>query len=209
MAALVTAGYTVIAVNPVQAAEFRRRLGSRGAKSHALRDYFPAELDAFDDLDAADSLELPAKAPPGESRPVDEHADQRRAHTGSSPWHCAEGGRDPDRAARAASGPARGRGRRLRRLDPGADRGPDRAQHARVLGARVLAEFGDDPHRYASAKARKNYAHFPDHQGIRQEEGRPGPVHPPRPAHGRGCLKTGTRYDEATAWSHHAENVAA
>ena len=27
-----------------------------------------------------------------------------------------------------------------------------------VLGARVLAEFGDDPHRYADAKARKNYA---------------------------------------------------
>ncbi len=27
-----------------------------------------------------------------------------------------------------------------------------------VLGARVLAEFGDDRHRYADAKARKNYA---------------------------------------------------
>ena len=27
-----------------------------------------------------------------------------------------------------------------------------------VLGARVLGEFGDDPHRYASGKARKNYA---------------------------------------------------
>ena len=27
-----------------------------------------------------------------------------------------------------------------------------------VLGARVLAEFGDDPNRYADAKARKNYA---------------------------------------------------
>jgi transposase len=27
-----------------------------------------------------------------------------------------------------------------------------------ILGARVLAEFGDDPHRYASPKARKNYA---------------------------------------------------
>ncbi|MGP3918964.1 transposase [Nonomuraea sp. 10N515B] len=27
-----------------------------------------------------------------------------------------------------------------------------------ILGARVLAEFGDDPTRYASAKARKNYA---------------------------------------------------
>ena len=27
-----------------------------------------------------------------------------------------------------------------------------------ILGARVLGEFGDDPHRYASSKARKNYA---------------------------------------------------
>lgn len=27
-----------------------------------------------------------------------------------------------------------------------------------VLGARVLAEFGDDPHRYADGKGRKNYA---------------------------------------------------
>ena len=27
-----------------------------------------------------------------------------------------------------------------------------------VLGARMLAEFGDDPHRYATAKARRNYA---------------------------------------------------
>ena len=27
-----------------------------------------------------------------------------------------------------------------------------------VLGARVLCEFGDDPHRYVDAKARKNYA---------------------------------------------------
>jgi transposase len=26
-----------------------------------------------------------------------------------------------------------------------------------VLGARVLGEFGDDPHRYATAKARRNY----------------------------------------------------
>src|SRR5215207_8545017 len=27
-----------------------------------------------------------------------------------------------------------------------------------ILGARVLAEFGDDPDRYADAKARKNYS---------------------------------------------------
>ena len=29
---------------------------------------------------------------------------------------------------------------------------------APILGARVLGEFGDDPHRYADGKARKNYA---------------------------------------------------
>ena len=27
-----------------------------------------------------------------------------------------------------------------------------------IVGARVLGEFGDDPHRYADGKARKNYA---------------------------------------------------
>lgn len=27
-----------------------------------------------------------------------------------------------------------------------------------IIGARVLGEFGDDPHRYRDAKARKNYA---------------------------------------------------
>jgi transposase len=27
-----------------------------------------------------------------------------------------------------------------------------------ILGARVLAEFGDDPHRYADSRARKNYS---------------------------------------------------
>ena len=27
-----------------------------------------------------------------------------------------------------------------------------------ILGARVLAEFGDDPHRYRDGKARRNYA---------------------------------------------------
>jgi hypothetical protein len=33
-----------------------------GGWDGALRDYFPAALVAFDDLDAADTLELPAKA---------------------------------------------------------------------------------------------------------------------------------------------------
>src|SRR3954465_12335560 len=115
--ALVAAGYTVYAVNPLQAARYRERLAVSGAKSdaadahmladmvrtdshqlrpvagdsadaeavkgvtrmhktliwertragqrlrHALREYFPAALAAFEDLDAADTLELLAKAP--------------------------------------------------------------------------------------------------------------------------------------------------
>jgi hypothetical protein len=113
--ALLAAGYTVFAVNPLQAARYRDRLAVSGAKSdaadahmladmvrtdshqlrpiagdssrveavkvvarahkimiwertcqrmrHALREYFPAALAAFADLDAVDALELPAKAP--------------------------------------------------------------------------------------------------------------------------------------------------
>ncbi|MEV6867283.1 transposase, partial [Streptosporangium subroseum] len=124
-----------------------------------------------------------------------------------------------------------------------------------VLGARVLAEFGDDPRRYASAKARKNYAGtspitrasgkkqivaaryvrndrlidalmaqaatavrwspgaraYYDKQrarevdynaALRQVANRlVGVLH--------GCLKTGTLYDEATAWSRLSESRAA
>jgi len=40
-----------------------------------------------------------------------------------------------------------------------------------ILGARVLAEFGDDPHRYADGKARRNLRrHQPDHPRVRQEK---------------------------------------
>ena len=118
-----------------------------------------------------------------------------------------------------------------------------------VLGARVLAEFGDAPGRYASAKARKNYAAT---SPITRASGRkkvvaarfvhndrlidalmtqafaalrvsPGAraCYDQQRARGsehnaalrqlanrlvgilHGCLKTGSRYDEATAWSHH------
>jgi len=121
-----------------------------------------------------------------------------------------------------------------------------------ITGARVLGEFGDDPHRYASAKARRNYAGtspitrasgkkkiviaryvrndrlidalmiqafaalrvspgaraFYDAQRARGLEHNDalrrlasrlvGILH--------GCLKTGTRYDEATAWGHRENN---
>ena len=124
-----------------------------------------------------------------------------------------------------------------------------------ILGARVLAEFGDDPDRYASAKARKNYAAT---SPITRASGKrkvalaryvhndrlidaliahafaslqasPGAraYYDKQRARGsdytaalrqlanrlvgilHGCLKTGTLYNEATAWSHHSETRAA
>ena len=46
-----------------------------------------------------------------------------------------------------------------------------------ILGARVLAEFGDDPEGYTDARARKNYAGTtPDHPRLGQKEGRPRPI---------------------------------
>ena len=124
-----------------------------------------------------------------------------------------------------------------------------------VLGARVLAEFGDDPTRYASAKARKNYAGTspitrasgkkkvalarfihndrlidalmtqafsalrlsPGARAYYNRQRARGASHNAalRQLANRlvgilhGCLKTGTLYDETTAWSQHTENIAA
>jgi transposase len=153
----------------------------------ALREYFPAALEAFEDLAAPDTLELLAAAP------------------------------DPDRAGRLSRSRIAGALRRARRRDveakaqaiQGALRAPQLTvppalaaayaatvhatvavigvfnteiaalagqveahfgQHpdaeiyrsqpglGEVLGARVLGEFGDDPDRYDGARARKNYA---------------------------------------------------
>jgi transposase len=251
---------------------------------HTLREYFPAAVEAFEDLDAADTLELLAKAP------------------------------DPARAARLSLGQISAALKRARRRDIPAKAAAIQAvlraphlgqpdlvtgayavsvqalvavlgtlnaqvkamegqveahfgQHpdaeliqsqpglGAVLGARVLAEFGDAPSRYASAKARKNYAAtspitrasgrkkvvaarfvhndrlvdalmtqafsalnaspgaraYYDHQRARGSEHNAalrqlanrlvGILH--------GCLKTRTRYDEATAWSHQLTEEAA
>ena len=153
----------------------------------ALREFFPAALEAFPDLTAPDALELLAAAP------------------------------DPDRAARLSRSKIAAALRRARRRDVEAKAGevqaalrsaqltqpaelagayaatvrasvaliaaittqitalgkqveahcgrhPDaeiyRSQPGLgdLLGARVLGEFGDDPDRYAGARARKNYA---------------------------------------------------
>lgn len=241
VAALVAAGYTVLAVNPLQAARFRQRLGVSGAKSdsadahvladmarthghelrpvagdspeaeaikvvarmhktliwertrhtqrlrHALRDYFPAALAAFDDLDAADTLQLLAAAPTPKRaaelslqeisaalRAARRRSVARRAAAIQAALR-AEHLAQPDVvvAAQAASVQAlvavlTTLNAQVRELQgqveahfgahPAAEIILSLPGMGAILGARVLAEFGDDPNRYASAKARKNYA---------------------------------------------------
>ncbi|MER7499294.1 IS110 family transposase [Nonomuraea pusilla] len=338
VAALVAAGYTVPAVNPLQASRFRDRLGVSGAKSdagdahvladmvrthahelravagdsaeaeavkvvarthktliwertrhtqrlrHALRDYFPAALVAFEDLDAADSLELLAKASTpaqaarltiGQISTALKHARRKNVadkavaiQAALRAEHLGRPGVVTD--AHAASVQAliavlnvlnaqvktlQGQVEAHFGKHPAAKIILSRPGLGTVLGARVLAEFGDDPGRYASAKDRKNYAGT---SPITRASGKkkvalarfihnnrlidalltqafsalrlsPGARACYDRQHARGlghnaalrqlanrlvgilhgCLKTGTLYDEATAWSHHAESVAA
>ncbi len=338
VAALVAAGYTVMAVNPLQAAEFRRRLGVSGAKSdagdahvladmvrthshelrpvagdtgraeavkvmarthktliwertrhtqrlrHALRDYFPAALDAFDDLDAADTLELLAKAPtPAQAARLTitqisaalKRARRRNVAEKAAAVQAAlrtEHLSQPEVVATAYAASIQALIAVLTVLNtqittmqrqveahfgqhPAAEIIVSQPGLGVVLGARVLAEFGDDPHRYATAKARKNYAgtspitkasgkkkvalaRFIHNdrlidalmtQAFAALKASPGAraYYDRQRARGaghnaalrqlanrlvgilHGCLKTSTLYDETTAWSHHAENVAA
>ncbi len=338
VAALVAAGYTVLAVNPLQASRFRDRLGVSGAKSdagdahvladmarthahelrpvagdsaraeaikvvarthktmiwertrhtqrlrHALRDYFPAALAAFDDLGAADTLELLAKAPSPQKAArltiaqisaVLKRARRRdigdKAAVIQAALRSEQLGRpEVVTAAYAASVQAllavlgvlntqikvlEGQVGAHFGRHPAAEIIVSQPGLGPVLGARVLAEFGDDPHRYAHAKARKNYAGtspitrasgkkkvvlarfvhndrlidaltaqaqsailrspgaraYYDRQkargighnaALRQLANRlVGILH--------GCLKTGTHYDEATAWPGPAERSTA
>jgi transposase len=241
VAALVAAGYTVHAVNPLQASRYRERHGVSGAKSdsgdahmltdmvrtdshqlravagdsaeadgvrvlarthktliwertrqvqrlrYQLREYFPAALEAFDDLDAADALELLGRAP-----------DPARAArlTRAQVSAALKRARRRDITGRATAILAALRGEQLGQppaltaayavtvrsliavitvlneqvkalqgqVEENFGRHPDaeiyRSQPGMgaILGARVLGEFGDDPHRYADGKARRNYA---------------------------------------------------
>ena len=154
---------------------------------NALREYYPAALEAFSDLADRDALavlgEAPTPAPGaalslsqlrstlqrgGRQRNLDQRAGEIQvALRGSTPAApAALAGRSP---------PPRGGGRDHRGTQP-SDQQPRAVltdhfeQHpdadiylslpglGDVLGARVLGEFGDDPDRYASAKSRKNYA---------------------------------------------------
>jgi transposase len=239
--ALIAAGYTVFAVNPLQAARYRERLGVSGAKSdaadahmladmvrtdahqlravagdtaeaeavkvvtrmhktliwertrasqrlrHALREYFPAALAAFEDLDAADTLELLAKAPDPASAArlsiSQISAALKRARRRDIPAKAAAiqavlrgeqlGQSAVVTAAYAASVRAlvavlgtlneqvkalQGQVEAHFGQHPDAEIITSQPGLGAVLGARVLAEFGDDRDRYVSAKARKNYA---------------------------------------------------
>ncbi|WP_433417604.1 IS110 family transposase [Microtetraspora malaysiensis] len=337
--ALVAAGYTVFAVNPLQAARYRERLGTSGAKSdaadahmladmvrtdshqlrpiagdsaqaeaikvvarthktliwertragqrlrHALREYFPAALTAFEDLDAAEALDLLAKAP--------DPASAAKLTVGQISAALKRARRRGDLAARAGEIQAALRtehlgqpevvatayamsvralvavlvviGQQVKTLQgqveewfgrhPAAEIIVSQPGLGPILGARVLAEFGDDRDRYASAKARKNYAGT---SPITRASGKEKSVlarfvhndrlidalmaqasvalraspgarayYDKQRARGvgyntalrqlanrlvgilHGCLKTGTLYDEATAWSHHVQSATA
>lgn len=251
---------------------------------HALREYFPAALDAFEDLDAADTLELLAKAPDPASA----------ARLSLSQISAAlKRARRRDIPAKAAAIQAVLRAEQLGQpavvttayavsvralvallvtlneqvkalqgqVEQHFGRHPDaeiilsQPGLGAVLGARVLAEFGDDHDRYATAKARKNYAatspitrasgkkktvaaRFVHNdrlvdallaQAFSALKSSPGAraYYDRQRARGasynaalrqlanrlvgilHGCLKTGTPYDETTAWSHHLIGAAA
>ena len=86
---------------------------------HQLREYFPAALEAFDDLDAPDTLELLGKAPdPARAAKLTRAQVSAALKRARRREHHRQGHRDPGRAAQRAAGPAAGRHRRLRRHRP-------------------------------------------------------------------------------------------
>ena len=154
---------------------------------HALREYFPAALTAFEDLDAGDALELLAKAPdPATAARLSLNqisAALKRARRRDIPTKAAAiqavlraeqlGQPAVVTAAYAATvralvallGTLNEQVKALQsEVEAHFGRHPDaeiilsQPGLGKILGARVLAEFGDDHDRYTTAKARKNYA---------------------------------------------------
>jgi hypothetical protein len=244
---------------------------------HQLREYFPAALEAFDDLDAPDVLELLGRAPePARAAKLTRaqvSAALKRARRRNIPDKAtailaalrSEQLGQPEALTAAYAATVRSLIAVITVLNEQVKvlqgqvgehfgRHPDAEVYlsqpgmGKILGARVLAEFGDDPHRYRDGKARRNYAAtspitrasgkrkvvaarfvhndrlvdalnaqafaalnaspgaraFYDELRAREIEHNDalrrlanrlvGILH--------GCLKTGTLYDEATAWGH-------
>jgi transposase len=153
---------------------------------HQLREYFPAALEAFEDFDAPDVLELLAKAPDPARAAKLARAQvaaalkraRRRGIAGKTDAILAalRGEHLGQPAALTAAYAATVRSliavittlnEQVKVLEeqvrdhfgrhPDAEIYQSQPGLAAILGARVLGEFGDDPHRYVSAKARKNY----------------------------------------------------
>jgi transposase len=241
--ALIAAGYTVYAVNPLQAARYRERHGTSGAKSDPgdahvlaelvrldrahhrpvagdsavaehvkvltrthqsmiwsrqrqgnalrsmLREFYPGALVAFgDELAGRDALAILAIAPsPEAGRRLSQAkiaAALRRAGRQRGADTAAERIQAALRAPQLEAHPGvvgayTAAVRSLvavitelvtqtevlqAEVEAGFGRHPDADIYLSqpglgpVLSARVLAEFGDDPHRYADPKARKNYS---------------------------------------------------
>ena len=154
---------------------------------HQLREYFPAALDAFDDLDAADTLELLGRAPePARAAKLTraqvsaalKRAGRRNITDRATAVLAALRGEQLGQPAAVTAAYAvtvrsliaviatlNEQVKILQgQVEADFGRHPDaeiyRSQPGigAVLGARVLGEFGDDPHRYADGKSRRNYA---------------------------------------------------
>ena len=154
---------------------------------HQLLEYFPAALDAYDDLDAPDALELLGKAPdPARAARLTraqvsaalKRAGRRNIKDRADAILAALRGErlgQPEALTAAYAATARALIAVITALDeqvkilqgqveehfgrhPDAEIILSQPGMGKVLGARVLAEFGDDPDRYADAKARRNYA---------------------------------------------------
>jgi transposase len=154
---------------------------------HLLREYFPAALEAFEDLDAPEALELLGKAPdPGRAAKLTraqvsaalKRAGRRniteRATAVLAALRGEQLGQPPAltaayaAAVRALIAVIAALNEQVKVLEqqvtdhfgrhPDAEIILSQPGLGMILGARVLAEFGDDPRRYADGKARRNYA---------------------------------------------------
>jgi transposase len=154
---------------------------------HQLLGYFPAALEAFEDLDAPDTLELLGKAPePARAARLTRaqvSAALKRARRRNIPDKAtailaalrAEQLGQPEVLTAAYAATVRALIAVIAALNeqvktlqgqvgehfgrhPDAEIILSQPGLGQVLGARVLAEFGDDPHRYRDGKARRNYA---------------------------------------------------
>jgi transposase len=240
--ALVAAGYTVIAVNPMSTSRYRERHSSSGAKSDpgdarvlaemvrtdrhnhrpvagdselaqavkvlarahqsliwtrqrhvnqlrsTLREFYPAALETFEDLDSGDALAVLAVAPTptlgrtlsqskiaaalrrgGRQRRIEERAAEiqqiLRSDQLAAPHLVADAMGASARALVAVLVELNTQVTKLEneladrfKQHPDAEIIRSLPGLGMILGARVLGEFGDDPNRYADAKSRKNYA---------------------------------------------------